>query len=189
MAWNENTLMGVKRFIDRLCKYVEHVNVSDASSDNVLLLLHKTIKGVSFDMENFKYNTAIAKMMELLNGISSQESRISKADLKSIVCLLAPLAPYTAEELWAGLGEKSSVHSSPWPKWEEKYLVEETVSVAVAINGKVRGQITVASDTTAKDKEVFMLAKENEKVKGWLEGKKIVKEIYIPSKMVNFVVV
>ena len=175
MAWNENTLMGVKRFLDKFEKAM--INLS-ASSNEDKVIINKTIDGVTKDLENFGYNTAIAKLMECLNKVSGW----SREESKKIIKLIAPFAPYLAEELW---NESESVHAAEWPKVEEKYLVESEMTIPVAINGKVRAQIKVAND----EKEVIVKAKELEEVKKWLEGKKIIKEIYVPGKMVNIVLV
>ena len=175
MAWNENTLMGVKRFLDKFEKAM--INLS-ASSNEDKVIINKTIDGVTKDLENFGYNTAIAKLMECLNKVSGW----SREESKKIIKLIAPFAPYLAEELW---NESESVHAAEWPKVEEKYLVESEMTIPVAINGKVRAQIKVAND----EKEVIVKAKELEEVKKWLEGKKIITEIYVPGKMVHIVLV
>ena len=105
--------------------------------------------------------------------------------------LLAPLAPYMAEELWSQLKSETdseSVHAAAWPVWDENILVEETIVVAIAINGKVRGEVCIDSHLRGNDVEVIKMAKENQKIKPWIDGKILIKEIYIPGKMVNFVI-
>lgn len=196
MAWNENTLMGVKRFLDRFKIYVEdqikQKSSNSASNATVDVSMNKLIKKVTDDTDNFKYNTAIAKMMETLNVLAvSKTGYISDKYLKDLIIMIAPYAPYTAEELWSkARGEKDeiSVHIAKWPVVEEKYLVEDKIKVAVAINGKVRDEIEINTDDKEKQVEIIQLAKGTEKIKSWLLDKKIVKEIYIPGKMVNFVV-
>ncbi|MCX6726882.1 MAG: leucine--tRNA ligase [Candidatus Shapirobacteria bacterium] len=180
MAWNEKTLMGVKRFLDRLEKFVdEQINSQFASKQDNGLIINKMIKGVGEDVENFGFNTAIAKMMEGLNSLKEA----NKEEVETIIKLIAPLAPYTAEELWASCAKASegSVHAQSWPKYDEAMLIETEINIPVAINGKVRGQLVVKEDAIKE-------AKELPKIKLWIEGKEIVKEIYIPGKMINFVI-
>ena len=191
MAWNEKTLMGVKRFLDRFEKFIEQVicqsNSDSVSSDEVSLIINKTIKGVTEDLEAFKYNTAIAKMMEMLNGLSINKSiNISIEDTKKILRLLAPLAPYTTEELYNRL-DKESIHSSDWPVVEEKYLVDKEIKVMIAINGKVRSSILIEAQEVNNKEMILKMVKENNEIVKWLGDKKIVNEIYIPAKMVNLV--
>lgn len=201
MAWNEKTLMGVKRFLDRFDKYIrlqisklnsQGVNES-ASSKEVKLIINKLIKGVSEDLENFKYNTAIAKMMEALNGLLSlSDYKVESEDIKSFIKLLAPFAPYLAEEMWASFAKASegytSVHGSEWPVAEEKYLVGDQITIAVSINGKVRDQLLVEAVKKDNKEEILAMARATEKMQKWIGDKKIVKEIYVPGKMINFVI-
>jgi len=204
MAWNEKTLNGVKRFLERFNKFInEQLKNQSASSDETKVIINKLIDGVTKDMENFGYNTAIAKMMETLNQLTnrpknnnqtmtndqfSNDQTLDKEDIKTLIKLIAPMAPYTAEELWHQAGEEGSVHVSDWPKAEEKYLVEETVMIPVAVNGKVRDQLSITNYELRKKEEILEMVKELPKIKQWIEGKKIIKEIYVPGKMVNLVV-
>ena len=193
MAWNENTLMGVKRFLDKFDKYMEknfeQVDKVEVSEDKALVILNKLIKGIGEDYEEYKFNTAVAKLMEALNHLMTGNYLLAKADLLKLVKTLAPLAPYMSEEWWSRLaGEGKSVHVSRWPEVEEKYLIEEKVKVAVAINGKVRVVLEIDKDEVAKQEVVIKKAMEEEKVSKWLQGKKIVKEIYVPGKMLNLVI-
>ena len=189
MAWNEKTLMGVKRFLDRISQFVRcQENKISASSNEVKMIIHKLIKGVSDDLESFKYNTAIAKMMEALNSLSAiQLISLSEEDVKILIKLLAPMAPYMTEELYS-LFEKTSVHASIWPEVDEKYLVEDTILVAVAVNGKVRDQLIINNEELKIKEEVIKKAKELEKVKKWIGDSQILKEIYVVGKMINFVI-
>jgi len=188
MAWNEKTVMGVKRFLERFEKFVlSQKDKSSDSSDEVKVIINKLIKGVSEDLESFKYNTAIAKMMEALNKISNDKCLISNEDIKVLIKLVAPIAPYITEELYS-LFEKTSVHAASWPTMEEKYLIEDEVTVAVAINGKVRSEIKV-SFAKQNDKDyVLDLAKKDANIIKWLGTDDIVKEIYVSGKMVNLVI-
>jgi leucyl-tRNA synthetase len=185
MAWNENTLMGVKRFIDKLYIFVDkQINLNTDSSDKSKLIINKTILGISRDLENFGFNTAVAKMMEALNTID----RASNEDLMKLIALIAPLAPYTAEELWHKLGGIGSVHSSSWPDYDEKQIKGEVVSLPVAINGKVRDQLLITNYEIRVKEEIIKEAKELGKIKRLIEGKDIIKEIYVPGKMLNLVI-
>jgi len=197
MAWNENTLMGVKRFLDRFEQYIRS-QISDvrsqkeretASSEEVKVIINKLVEGVTNDLNNFKYNTAIAKMMEALNKMSDVRCQMSDEEIKTLIKLIAPLAPYMAEELWNKLGNKGSVHVSNWPVADKKYLIDKKVTVAVAINGKTREQISVDRSQMSDEKKMIKEAKELEKIKQWIGDKKIIKEVYVPGKMINFVII
>ena len=184
MAWNEKTLMGVKRFLDRFEKFIiSQLNNDTTSNINNKVLINKLIKGVGDDIENFGFNTAIAKLMKTTNELKEA----GKEEIKILIKLIAPLAPYTSEELWSKFGE-GSVHTARWPEPEEKYLIEDKIMVAVAVNGKTRSQIEVNKDELNDEKAVLDRAKSLEKIKEWIGGKTIVKEIYVPGRMVNLVV-
>jgi leucyl-tRNA synthetase len=186
MSWNEKTLMGVKRFLDRFEKYIKSQKENNvASSKEVKVIINKLIKGVCDDLESFKYNTAIAKMMEALNSLSG--CKVKSEDLKTLIKLLAPFAPYLTEELY-GLFEKNSIHAAKWPVVDEKYLIDDEVIVMVSINGKVRDQLKISNDQLQMSKELIQKAKELEKIKMWIGDKEIVKEIYVLGKMINFVI-
>lgn len=193
MAWNENTLMGIKRFLDRFEKYVlKQIGLLTANSDNVIPLIHKTVDKVTRDLEVFGYNTAIAKLMEMINGLSVNASEsIGRENVETIIKLIAPFAPYLAEELYFMANNKrgyNSVHIAEWPKAEAKYLVDEELSVAVAINGKVRDRLVIAFNKQNDKDEIINMAKELGDVKKWIGDKVIVKEVYVPGKMINFVI-
>jgi len=201
MAWNENTLMGVRRFLDRFEKFISAQNADvAASSKEIKVLINKLIVGVTEDLENFKYNTAIAKMMEALNKMMDLKSSIiDSEDIKTLIKLLAPFAPYTTEELYCGLvgaygntplqKEYMSVHIAQWPVAEDKYLIEDQIKIMISVNGKVRDELIINSAEQNDRETLLKMARKSEKMQKWLEGKKIVKEIYIPAKMINFVIV
>ncbi|MFA5025825.1 MAG: leucine--tRNA ligase [Candidatus Shapirobacteria bacterium] len=185
MAWNENTLMGVKRFLDRFYLYIDNqYNLNTDSSISSKVIISKTILGVSRDMESFGYNTAVAKLMEAINTMD----KLGRSDLMILIKLMAPMAPYMAEELWEKIGGDGSVHQSEWPVAELKYLREDEVTLPVAVNGKVRGEIKIKNDMIQKIDEVIAMAKSLEKIKEWIDGKTIIREIYVSGKMVNLVV-
>jgi leucyl-tRNA synthetase len=189
MAWNEKTVAGVKRFLERFDRFINlHSDSQTDSSDEVKVIINKLIKGVTEDLETFKYNTAVAKMMEALNSLMAiREIKIGLNELKILIKLIAPLAPYTAEEL-NSLWEKTSVHMTEWPIIDEKYLVEEEITIMIAINGKVRSELKVNS-TKQNDKDyVLDLAKKDVNIIRWLGTNDIVKEVYVSGKMVNLVI-
>lgn len=192
MAWNEKTLMGVKRFLDRWDKFMElkHKSNSSASSDKVKMIINKLIAGVENDLSGFKFNTVVAKMMEALNALS-EEKEVAIDELKVFAQIMAPIAPYRAEEWWNRLRKEDdsiSVHVSSWPKVDKRYLVEEAVKVAVAVNGKVREVLEIEAKIADDESEVIKIAKMSAGISKWLEGKEIIKEIYVKGRMLNFVV-
>lgn len=192
MAWSEKTLMGIKRFLDRMDQFMKlRINQTDSfidSSYEVKVIINKLIRGITKDLEGFRYNTMIAKMMEGLNSLSSCQA-ISLSDIKTLIKLMAPVVPYATEEWWSQIGGEESVHKTVWPEIEEKYLIDKQITVAVAVNGKVRSQIEIDSKEVDNRKRILELAKVDEKIIKWLDNSLIVKEIYVPGKMVNFVVV
>ena len=147
--------------------------------------IHRTIKKVSSDIENLKFNTAIASLMTLLNEITA-EGHLTKDDLTIFIKLLSPFAPHLCEEIWEYIGGEGFLTISSWPEFDEDKTVAKTIEIGVQVNGKVRGTITIPTDC---DKETaFATAKADEKIASFMEGKKLVKEIYVPNRIVNFVV-
>ena len=188
MAWNERSLVGVKRFIERFFEVVEKNATGDGeSSEAVKIIVNKMIKGVSADLPLFKYNTAIAKMMEMVNDLTKIEGVVGKPELSMVVRCLAPFAPFVAEEMWSLLGRDFSVHTTEWPEADEKCLVSEKMTYSVQINGKLRGVVEVGSEVG--EQEVKEAAEKEEKVKKYLETGKIVKVIFVKGKTINYVVI
>jgi leucyl-tRNA synthetase len=148
-------------------------------------VLHKTIKGVTHDIENMLFNTAIAKMMEFTNYFLKQDVR-PKSAMRQFVLLLSPFAPHIAEELWQLLGGQTTLACEPWPTFDESLMKEDTLTIPVQINGKLRAKIDVPADLDAAQTET--LAKSDAKVAELLAGTTIVKAIVVPGRMVNFVV-
>lgn len=185
MAWNEKTLMGVKRFLNRFDNFVDQQLKSGSDSNfEDKVIINRTIEGVSKDLECFSFNTAIAKLMEAINEIKVA----SKDDLLSLIKLIAPMAPYTAEELGRKIGGEKSIHQSGWPEVNEEYLVNKNVKLPVAVNGKLREIIEVDSDKIGDKEYLMTLVNKSEKLQKWLEGKEIIKEILVPGKMLNLVI-
>ncbi len=151
----------------------------------MLRVLHGTIDAVTTMTEDLRFNTAISQMMVFVNELNQREVR-PRSVLETFVLLLAPYAPHLAEELWSRLGHAGGLAHAPWPAADPRYLVADKVTVVVQVNGKVRDQIEVPADA-AKD-AVLAAAKGTEKIAPWLEGKTLVKEIFVPGKLVNLVV-
>lgn len=182
--WSESSVKGCKRFVDRVWNLLEIVTDEEEYSKKLESSFHKAIKKVSEDIENMKFNTAIASLMALLNEIYDAGS-ITKGELKTFVKLLDPFAPHVAEEIWENLGENGLLAVAQWPEYDEAKTIDATIEVPVQICGKLRATVTIAKDATAE--QAIAAAKADEKVKEILEGKAIIKEIYVPGKIINVV--
>ena len=148
--------------------------------------MHKTIKGVTEDMERMTFNTAISKMMEMVNAIYKSDNPIAKADMESFVKLLSPLAPFISEELWERLGHTESITYAPWPTHDETLLVKNDMNIVIQVLGKKRATLTVPVDITQDD--LLALAKNESHVQEFIAGKEIIKVIYVPGRLMNIVV-
>ncbi|MEX1112454.1 MAG: leucine--tRNA ligase [Candidatus Andersenbacteria bacterium] len=187
VAWNTSSIKGSRRFLDRMWDLVatRAAQASDQEDVEVELMLHQTIRHVSESTENFKFNTAISGLMELLNVVESKPM-LSKKTLESIVLMLAPYAPHIAEELWEQLGHTQSLVYERWPSFNQKLLAKAQVTVPIQVNGKVRGQLQF--DPGISQEEVEKRARALTNVQKHLEGKTVVKVIYVPDRLLNFVV-
>ena len=182
-AWNTNDEKGIFRFVNRIWSLQEKVDI-DYQSEDQEKWINKTIKKVEKDISELGFNTAIAFLMELTNFLKKEE-KISKQVWEKFLLILAPFAPFMAEEMWEKIGNKFSIHQQPWPKTEEKYLKEEVVNLVIQINGKTRGLLQV--EPNIKEEEAVKLSLVDKKAGKYLsEGYK--KVIYIPNKIINFVV-
>ena len=180
--WSENGVKGCKRFLERVADLPGMVKGSGASP-KLEALLHKTVKKVSSDIEELKFNTAIAAMMSFINEVFDNGS-LTRDELSVFIRLLSPFAPHLAEEIWQGLGEKGLCTLAPWPEFDESKTVDDTVEVAVQINGKVRGTVTLPMNCPKEQ----ALEEAKRVVSAQLEGKTIVKEIAVPNRIVNIVI-
>lgn len=180
--WNDDAIRGVSRFLDRVYNLKD--KVVDEKNNKLDIIINKTIKKVSNDIEAMKFNTAIAELMKLVNAFSAEEN-ISKEDYETFIKLLYPFAPHITEELNEMLGNTSLVHAS-WPVYDEAKTIDDTYEMIVQVNGKVRGKTMVS--TSCDEEEMKQIAKELDNVKANIEGKTIVKEIVVPKKLVNIVV-
>lgn len=183
--WSESSVKGCKRFIDRVFNLQEILTDGDEYSKELMSAMHKTVKKVSEDIEQMKYNTAIAALMTLLNKIY-EIGKINRAELKTLIILVNPFAPHVTEEMWAncGYGEMLA-KDAKWPSFDEAKCIDSTVEIVVQINGKIRARLSVPTDIES-DKAIA-LAKNDEGIAAALDGKNIIKEIYVKGKLVNIV--
>ena len=182
-AWSTNGLKGCKRFLDRVWKIGEKLNDKHGYQNEVLV--NQTIKKVSDDIENIKYNTAVSALMILLNNYEDEES-ITKDEYRTLLHLLNPFAPHITEELNEKYSLGKPLCESSWPKYDETKIENDNYELVFQVNGKVRGKMEVSKETS--EEEMEKLAKENENVKKFIDGKEIVKIITIKGKLVNIVV-
>jgi leucyl-tRNA synthetase len=183
--WSESSVKGCKRFVDRIWALQDKIVDSDEYSDKLRSLMHKTIKKVSDDIESMKFNTAIAAMMTLLNEIYNVGS-ITKKEFRDLLIILNPFAPHVTEELYQMIGCEGVLDEQEWVTYDEALCKDDTIEIVCQINGKVKSKLTIPTDA-AKD-DVIALAKADEAIVKATEGKNIVKEIYVPNKLVNLVV-
>ena len=183
--WSENSVKGCKRFVDRIWNLQEILVDGDEFSKELSCFFHKTIKKVTEDIETLKYNTAIAALMTLLNAIYTK-GLINRAELKALLLLVNPFAPHVTEEMWevCGFGKMMAADGA-WPTYDEAKCIDETIEIVVQINGKIRAKLNVPADIEQAD--AVAAAKADEKVQAELDGKNIIKEIYVKGKLVNIV--
>jgi leucyl-tRNA synthetase len=198
LDWQEDGVSGINRFLARLYRFVTRNadTVSAAAEPNdadrqALRRLHQTIQKITNDFNSrWHFNTSIASLMELLNELYQLEARLSSASKRQIsealTLLLAPFAPYAAQDLWDGLGGAGAVFRQPWPPFDPDLAKEDLVEIPVQVNGKLRGHIQAPFGTSRDDLEKMAMA--NERVKSFLEGKSIVKVVVVPDRLVNIVV-
>lgn len=189
--WSNQGLVGARRFLDRVFTTVSELSLEGKADPRDLKkaqhMLHKTIKKVGEDIEHFRFNTAISQMMIFVNEVSELSLGEDARDIwTTFVLLLAPFAPHLGEELWSILGQSGSVIVADWPSFDEAFLVEDEITIAIQVNGKVRGEVTVNAD--ASESDVIAAAKSEGNVAKYLDGAEIVKEIYIKGKLVSLVI-
>jgi leucyl-tRNA synthetase len=183
--WSDAGVKGCRRFLDKIWRLFEKVNGDqDGYSPATENLFHKTIKGVSEDLEAMKFNTAIAKLMILVNELTGAETLTGK-DMETLLCLLNPFAPHVAEELWELLGHAEMLVFHPWPVYDPTKLVEDTVEVVVSVNGKVRDKLIVAPDTPEAALQTAAL--QLPRIIESLGGRPVRKVIFVPNKLINIV--
>lgn len=180
-SWSEDGVKGCRRFLERVWKLQDIVVDGDDYSEDFVTKMHQTIKKVSYDFENLKYNTAIAAMMSLINDFYKKNS-VTKGEFKTLLTLLNPVAPHITEELWQIMGFEGMVYKTAWPEYDEEKTVENTIEIAVQVNGKTKLTIKISKDESKEN--VLAMAKEalGDKLTG-----NVVKEIYVPGRIVNIV--
>jgi leucyl-tRNA synthetase len=184
VAWSEDGVNGMKRFLEKVKETAEKIDDVPVSSD-IETVLHQTIKKVTEDLESFKFNTAISSLM-IMNNEMRKEEKVSKEVFSCFVKMLACFAPHFAEEMWEKIGNKPSVLKEEWPKYSEEKTKEEQVSVVIQVNGKVRDTVKVNQGAT--EEEVKPVSLESEKVKKWVKKEDIKKTIFVKDKLINFVI-
>ena len=180
--------MGPRRFLERVWNLQEKLEGGSSTREadhDLTSLINQAIAKVSSDIENFRFNTAIPVLMTLAASLDRNKS-VEKKSYEIFIRLLAPFAPHITNELWSRMGHKGLLEKEAWPKYNAKLLVADEIMYVVQINGKVRGDVTVAAD--AHEGAVVAAAKQDERVVKYLEGKKIVKQVFVKGRLVNFVV-
>ena len=182
-AWSDDGVKGCRRFLERVWKLKDMVTDEEGYSADLETKMHQTIKKVSNDFETLKYNTAIAAMMALINDFYKKGS-VTRDEFKTLIVLLNPVAPHITEELWSLMGFEGRLFETSWPEFEEEKTVDKVQEIGVQVNGKVRATVALAIDASKED----ALAAGKEAIADKLEGKNIVKEIYVPGRIINIVV-
>lgn len=180
-AWSEDGVRGCRRFLERVWKLQDIMTQDSGYSADLETRMHQTIKKVSSDFESLKYNTAIAAMMSLINDFYKKNA-VTKDEYKTLLILLNPVAPHITEEIWQTIGGEGRLYAQSWPTYDESKTVESTIEIAIQLNGKVRGNLTIGKD----DPKEEVIAKAKEALADKLTGT-IVKEIYVPGRLVNIV--
>jgi leucyl-tRNA synthetase len=181
--WNTHGVEGVYRFLQKAWRLVQ-AGARDGQDENILRLRHKTIKKVTDDIRSFRFNTAISALMIFVNEATTRGA--SADDMETLAILLSPFAPHLAEELWHTLGHADLVSLAAWPHHDDALTIDDTIELVVQVNGKLRDRLSVAVDTPRE--EALALACGSANVAKWLAGKTVVKEIFVPNKLVNLVV-
>jgi leucyl-tRNA synthetase len=186
IAWSTKGVVGTKRFLEKVWNLQTRISEQETANNNLSNLLHKTIKKVGEDIENFRFNTAVSQLMILVNEME-KEKEIFEDDYKTLIIILAPFAPHICEEIWhEKLGHKESIFQEKWPKYDPELIKDEMFELIVQISGKVRDKIMAKMDISESEaKEVAM---QSEKVKGNISGKEIKKVIFVKNRLINIVV-
>ena len=186
IAWNPESVNGVFKFLRKVWNLIIECKNNQKTSPDVLKKIHQLNKKVSDDIEQAKFNTAIAAFMEFVNFAQLHKKEIGKEAIERFLLLLAPFAPHLAEELWERIGHKKSIFEERWPQYNKDLIKEERITLVIQINGKVRDKIEVNRDISQE--EAKKLALKQKKVQNWIDGKEIKKIIFIPGKLINFVI-
>jgi len=183
IAWSTDGLVGGRRFLEKVARCVQRVTDA-AVSDDLAVVMNQSIKKIGEDIEGFRMNTAVSQLMIFMNAIE-KETEVSRVAYESLLLMLAPIAPFLAEELWEQLGHTTSIHLEGWPSFDVAKLTSGEVSIAVQVNGKVRGVLTCPQGTP--EATVLALARADQKIAPWVEKGSILRVIYVPDKVLNIV--
>ncbi len=183
--WSQSSIKGSKRFLEKVYNLPEILEDGNDYRKELEAEFHKTVKKVTEDIENLKMNTAIAALMSLMNSVVST-GKINIAELKTFIILLNPFAPHITEELWTNCGFEGMLNQTSWPEYDENKCVDSSVEIAVQVNGKIKARIVVPADVSNAD--AISLAKEQKSVSDAITGKTVIKELYVPKRLVNIVV-
>jgi leucyl-tRNA synthetase len=186
-AWDIRGIEGCSRFLQKIWKLAEKKEkIEKVKKDSINRLLHQTIRKVSEDIENFRFNTAISALMILVNQLTINSKQLTKNHLKTLLLLLSSFAPHISEELWQRCISQSSIHFQTWPKYDKKLIEKEKIILVIQVNGRVRDKIEVAANISEKRAKKLVFSRE--RIKKWLGNKKIKKTIFVPKKLINLVV-
>ena len=183
--WNDRGVEGAHKFLDRVFRIFADGKVKDVENKNLEKIYHQTVKKVTDDYEKLSFNTAISQMMIFINAVY-KEDVLPKEYAEGFVKLLNPICPFITEELWEMLGHTGTITYESWPKYDEEKTIEDEIEVPVQVNGKLRGTVIVAKEATSEDVE--KVAFENEEILKFIEGKEVVKKIYVPGRIFTVVV-
>src|SRR4030042_2951368 len=183
--WSTKGIVGVRRFLERMHKLSEKPLTNDPPPPELERLLHKTLKKVSHDTERIFFNTAISQMMVYSSELAALE-QLPRSLYEPLLLILSPYAPHLAEELWEKCGHAPSISAQPWPVWDEKLTIDDTVTIVCQINGKLRSRLELPRDLKSADLEKAALA--DPRIVELLAGKKPAKVITVPNKLVNIVI-
>ena len=183
--WNDRGVEGAHKFLDRVFRIFADGKVKDVENKNLEKIYHQTVKKITDDYEKLSFNTAISQMMIFINAVY-KEDVLPKEYAEGFVKLLNPICPFITEELWEMLGHTGTISYEAWPKYDEEKTIEDEIEVPVQVNGKLRGTVIVAKEATSEDVE--KAAFENEEILKFIEGKEVVKKIYVPGRIFTVVV-
>ena len=186
IPWDSKGIIGCRRFLEKVYN-LSHKKIAKTDSDkNIKVLLNKTIKKVSEDIELMKFNTAISSMMEFANAWQVSEVGLDRGDSQRFLVILLPFAPHLTEELWQALKFKGMCSQQKWPQYDEKFIQDEKIMLMIQVNGKVRDKIETTVGIGQKEAEEIVL--KSPKIKQWIKGKKTKKIIFVPDKIINIVI-